>query len=45
MGVPNDGTVMADADHLGSLLDTYTNMLNFFPDAEVTDVLQRSWPW
>lgn len=40
VGVPNDGTVLADADHLGSLLDTYTNMLNFFPDAGVTDVLQ-----
>ena len=37
---PNAGTILADADHLGDLVDRYTNLLAFFPDNEVTDVLE-----
>jgi hypothetical protein len=37
---PNAGTVLADAKHLGDLVDRYTNLLNFFPDNGVTDVLE-----
>lgn len=36
---PNAGTHLADAEHMGSLVDTYTNLLNFIPDNPVTDVL------
>jgi hypothetical protein len=37
---PNAGTVLADAEHLGDLVDRYTNLLAFFPDNGVTDVLE-----
>jgi hypothetical protein len=40
VGSPNAGTVLADAEHLGDLLDTYTNMLDAFPDIGAVDVLQ-----
>ena len=36
---PNAGTALADRDHMGDLLDTFTNVLNFIPDNPVTDVL------
>ena len=40
LATPNAGTILADADHHGDLVDTYTNVLNFFPDNGVTEVLQ-----
>ncbi len=40
VGVPNAGTVLADTEHLGDLLDTYTNLLDAFPDIGAIDVLQ-----
>jgi hypothetical protein len=40
VGTPNAGTVLADAKRFGDLVDTYTNLLNFFPDTGATDVLQ-----
>lgn len=40
VGVPNAGTVLADTEHLGDLLDTYTNLLDAFPDIGAVDVLQ-----
>jgi Caspase domain len=40
VATPNAGTALADGDHLGDLLDTYTNILNFLPDNGVTDVLE-----
>ena len=40
VGVPNAGTVLADTEHLGDLLDTYTNLLDAFPDVGAVDVLQ-----
>ncbi len=39
VGTPNAGTALADADHVGDFLDSYTNLLNFIPDAGLTDVL------
>ena len=36
---PNAGTHLADPEHMGTLVDTYTNLLNFIPDNPVTDVL------
>ncbi|MDA0181904.1 caspase family protein [Solirubrobacter phytolaccae] len=40
VATPNAGTALADGAHLGDLLDTYTNVLNFVPDNGVTDVLE-----
>ena len=40
VAVPNAGTILADAEHLGDLVDRYTNLLHFFPDNGVTDVLE-----
>ena len=40
VGVPNAGTVLADPEHLGELLDTYTNLLDVVPDIGAVDVLQ-----
>jgi hypothetical protein len=40
VGAPNAGTVLTDTKHLGDLIDSYTNILNFFPDNGVTEVLQ-----
>jgi hypothetical protein len=40
VGAPNAGTVLTDTKHLSDLIDSYTNILNFFPDNGVTDVLQ-----
>ena len=40
VAVPNAGTVLTDSRHVGDFLDTYTNLLQFFPDNGVTDVLE-----
>jgi caspase domain-containing protein len=40
VATPNAGTALADGEHLGDLVDTYTNVLNFIPDNGVTDVLE-----
>jgi pimeloyl-ACP methyl ester carboxylesterase len=40
VGTPNAGTVLADFDHLGDLLDAYTTLLSFVPDVGITDVLE-----
>ncbi|PAP75156.1 DUF7379 domain-containing protein [Rubrivirga marina] len=37
---PNAGTSLADPDHMGTLVDAYTNLLNFIPGSPVTDVLE-----
>ncbi|NNF58088.1 MAG: hypothetical protein HKN04_07580 [Rhodothermaceae bacterium] len=39
VATPNSGTALADAKHLGKLVDTYTNLLAFIPEPVVTDVL------
>lgn len=40
VATPNAGTVLADFDHLGDLVDSYTNLLNFVPDIGITDTLE-----
>jgi pimeloyl-ACP methyl ester carboxylesterase len=40
VGTPNAGTVLADFDHLGDLLDAYTTLLSFVPDIGIADVLE-----
>ena len=40
VATPNAGTVLADPDHIGGLVDRYTTLLNFFPDNGVTEVLE-----
>jgi hypothetical protein len=39
VGTPNAGTTLADAEHVGDFIDTYTNLLNFIPDVGISDVL------
>ncbi|MEO8637074.1 MAG: caspase family protein [Gemmatimonadales bacterium] len=39
VGAPNAGTGLADPANLGSVLDVFTNLLNFLPDNGVTDVM------
>jgi hypothetical protein len=39
VGSPNAGTILANADHVGDFLDSYTNLLNFIPDAGISDIL------
>ncbi|HEX5369279.1 MAG TPA: hypothetical protein VFY10_07680, partial [Dehalococcoidia bacterium] len=40
VAAPNAGTVLADPKHVGDFIDSYTNILNFFPDTMVLDTLQ-----
>jgi hypothetical protein len=37
---PNSGTILADAEHHGALIDSVTNILQFVPDNGVTEVLE-----
>jgi hypothetical protein len=39
-GVPNQGTLLADPDHMVTFLDRMTSALNLFPDNFVSDVLE-----
>ncbi|MDQ3914441.1 MAG: hypothetical protein M3323_03785 [Actinomycetota bacterium] len=39
VGTPNAGTALAHPQHLGELVDTWTNLLELVPDNAVTDVL------
>ncbi|WP_147381592.1 esterase/lipase family protein [Nocardioides immobilis] len=36
---PNGGTALADAEHMRSFVDRYTNLLSLLPDTAVLDVL------
>ena len=40
VATPNTGTVLADAKHMKDWIDTYTNILNFFPPNGVTDAIE-----
>jgi pimeloyl-ACP methyl ester carboxylesterase len=40
VGTPNAGTVLADAEHLGALLDRVTNLVQLVPDNPVTDTVE-----
>lgn len=37
---PNNGTVLANPDHFGALIDSMTNLLMFVPDNGVTEMLE-----
>jgi hypothetical protein len=39
VATPNNGTRLADPDHFGDLVDTYTTLLNLFPDTGVLEVI------
>ncbi len=39
VATPNAGTPLADAEHLGQLVDRFTNLLAIVPDNPVTDVV------
>lgn len=39
VATPNAGTILADGDHIGDLIDTFTNIANFFPDVGVSDIV------
>ncbi len=40
VAAPNAGTILSDAKYLGDYIDSWTNLLNFFPTNGVVDVLQ-----
>jgi pimeloyl-ACP methyl ester carboxylesterase len=40
VGVPNQGTILAEPDHMVKMLDRFTSVLNFFPTGPVTEVLE-----
>jgi hypothetical protein len=40
VAAPNAGTDLVDTKYIGDLIDSYTNILEFFPDNGVTDVLE-----
>lgn len=40
VAVPNSGTILSDAKYMGDFIDSYTNILNFFPDNGVTESLE-----
>jgi len=39
VATPNQGTALADRDHLGDLIDRVTNLLELIPDNAVTDAV------
>lgn len=39
VATPNAGTPLADSKHLGTFIDTFTNLLEFLPDNPATDTL------
>jgi pimeloyl-ACP methyl ester carboxylesterase len=40
VGTPNAGTALADREHLGSLLDRVTNLVQLIPDNPVSDTIE-----
>jgi len=40
VAAPNAGTALSDDKHMGDFIDTYTNVLNFFPGNGVTETLE-----
>lgn len=40
VATPNSGTLLADSQHMGAFIDTYTNILSFLPDNGVTDTFE-----
>ncbi len=39
VAAPNAGTVLTDADHMTAFVDTYTNLLQFYPSSRTVDVV------
>ena len=39
VGAPSAGTALADPEHVGDVLDVFTNLMNFLPDNGVVDVM------
>ncbi|HJZ35295.1 MAG TPA: hypothetical protein VJ204_03390 [Solirubrobacterales bacterium] len=37
---PNNGTLLGDPEHFGDLIDTYTSLVNLFPDTGMLEVIQ-----
>jgi hypothetical protein len=37
---PNAGTILAEPAYIGDLVDSYTNLLNFVPGHDATDILE-----
>lgn len=40
VAAPNAGTILTDANYVGDFIDSYTNILQAFPDNAVTDTLE-----
>lgn len=40
VAVPNAGTILSDSRYMGDFIDSYTNLLNFFPDNGVMEALE-----
>jgi len=40
VGTPNAGTLLAQPDHMMSMIDRYTTALNIFPTGPVTEILE-----
>ncbi|HYG65383.1 MAG TPA: hypothetical protein VEL74_22570 [Thermoanaerobaculia bacterium] len=40
VAAPNAGTILVNEEHMGDFVDSYTNLLNFFPDNGVTEGLE-----
>jgi len=40
VAAPNAGTILADSKYMGDFIDSYTNLLQAFPDNTVTDTLE-----
>ncbi len=39
VGSPSAGTALADPEHVGKVLDVFTNLMNFLPDNGITEVM------
>jgi hypothetical protein len=39
VGAPSAGTALADPEHIGTVLDVFTNLLNIIPDNGIVEVL------
>jgi hypothetical protein len=40
VGVPNQGTLLTDPDHMSDMIDRFTNALNLVPPGGVADILE-----
>lgn len=40
VAAPNAGTILTNPDHMGDFIDSYTNLLGFFPENGITETLE-----